>query len=351
MDVTVSVIVPAWKAEHTLMRCAESVLSQKADVELIIIDDGSPDHTPQIADRIAEDDHRVRVHHATHGGRCIARNHGIGMARGEWIVFVDADDIVPTDALSTLLRNAGHADIVWGNYDDDRGTGPRCSGDSGILDVPTANRLTANIEAIDTMPSGFAFDTWNTRTVTGKAYRRWLLAGPRGVRFVPGLRFGEDCLFNLEATARSRTMRYIDLPVYRHQHRLSQTVATFHTGDFDSVVLLARNVMRLNPDALLVHEEDLRAFVAREWLNTFARGARYTPLSGMRDVCASARHSLVPYIDDSLSYYRSRNRIRLMYNMLRTQLVRQGWWGAAFMLQRIAGHSLRRRQVSASYAA
>lgn len=337
MDVTVSVIIPAWRAADTLEPCVASVLAQDANLELIIVDDGSPDRTPHVADQIADTDRRVHVIHAEHGGRCAARNHGIDAAHGTWVVFVDADDIMPDDALTALLDHAGDADIVWGNYCDDRGTAPRCSGAVGLLDAATANRLTANIEAFDVVPRGFAFDTWNTRTVTGKAYRRRLLVGVGGIRFVRGLRFGEDCLFNLEATSQAGGIRYVDAPVYRHQHRLSQTVAVYRPEDFDSVALLARTVMGLDPVALAVRDGDLQAFVAREWLNTFARGARYAPLSEMRPVCAAARRSLTTYVDGALSWYPSRGHIRRTYNTLRIRLVRWGCWRSAFLLQRIAG--------------
>ncbi|MDE6402890.1 MAG: glycosyltransferase [Muribaculaceae bacterium] len=99
----ISVIVPVFNCERYLCDCIESILSQHYDnLELIIIDDGSDDSSLEIAHRYARHDKRVVVVHQDNGGPSAARNHGLDIARGEYITFVDADDIIDPDYLEVL---------------------------------------------------------------------------------------------------------------------------------------------------------------------------------------------------------------------------------------------------------
>ena len=89
----VSVIIPAYNAADVLERCVRSVLAQTyARFEVLLVDDGSRDGTPELADALAREDGRVRVVHKENGGVSSARNAGLDEARGEWLTFVDADD-------------------------------------------------------------------------------------------------------------------------------------------------------------------------------------------------------------------------------------------------------------------
>lgn len=96
----VSVIVPVYKAERTLSRCVDSILAQTyTDFEVLLINDGSPDKSGILCDEYARKDSRVRVFHKPNGGVSSARNLGLDNARGEWISFVDADDLITKDFL------------------------------------------------------------------------------------------------------------------------------------------------------------------------------------------------------------------------------------------------------------
>ena len=90
-----SIIVPVYKARRHLQKCIESILQQTyTDYELILVDDGSPDGCGAICDRYAQECDKVKVIHKKNGGLSSARNAGISAARGEYITFVDADDII-----------------------------------------------------------------------------------------------------------------------------------------------------------------------------------------------------------------------------------------------------------------
>ncbi len=99
----ISVIVPVYKTEQYLHRCVDSILNQTfSDFELILVDDGSPDNCPAICDEYAQNDSRVRVIHQENQGQAAARNHGVRVAQGQWVSFVDSDDMVHPQLLEGL---------------------------------------------------------------------------------------------------------------------------------------------------------------------------------------------------------------------------------------------------------
>lgn len=100
-----SVIIPIYKVEDYLERCVKSVLNQDfKDIEVILVDDGSPDRCPQICDEFAKTDERIKVLHKPNGGLSSARNAGIEMAVGEYLAFLDSDDQWVDGALKPLLN-------------------------------------------------------------------------------------------------------------------------------------------------------------------------------------------------------------------------------------------------------
>ena len=109
-----SVIIPVYRVEATLDRCVESVLGQSVDdMEVILVDDGSPDASPHLCDQWAARDARVRVIHKQNGGLSDARNAGLDIATGTVVTFVDNDDSLADDTYPALLPlMTGDTDIV-----------------------------------------------------------------------------------------------------------------------------------------------------------------------------------------------------------------------------------------------
>ncbi|MDY2698124.1 MAG: glycosyltransferase [Lachnospiraceae bacterium] len=107
----ISIIVPIYKVEQFLPRCIDSILGQTfSDFELILVDDGSPDHCGEICDQYETADSRIRVIHKENGGLSDARNAGLEVAQGDYICFVDSDDWVAPQYLEKLLRNLKETD-------------------------------------------------------------------------------------------------------------------------------------------------------------------------------------------------------------------------------------------------
>ena len=114
----ISIIVPVYKAEKYLHRCVDSILAQTfTDFELLLVDDGSPDESGKICDEYADKDRRVRVFHKENGGVSSARNQGIEHALGEWLYFVDSDDMLFDYTLKELYsKTSNEIDSVIGGY-------------------------------------------------------------------------------------------------------------------------------------------------------------------------------------------------------------------------------------------
>lgn len=112
-DFLVSVIVPIYNVSQYLDRCIESIVSQSySKLEIILIDDGSTDSSGILADRWKEIDERIRVIHKENGGLSSARNTGIKISKGDFLIFVDSDDWIHKDMISTLINYANEADLV-----------------------------------------------------------------------------------------------------------------------------------------------------------------------------------------------------------------------------------------------
>lgn len=117
----ISVIVPVYNVEGYLDACVTSITSQSyPNLEIILIDDGSTDHSGDMCDSLALRDSRIRVLHKPNGGLSDARNHGIDRAQGSFIVFVDSDDTITPNAISTLysLATEHNADIAMATFNN-----------------------------------------------------------------------------------------------------------------------------------------------------------------------------------------------------------------------------------------
>ena len=238
MKPVVSIIIPVYKVEKYFAECMESVLNQTLqEIEVILVDDGSPDNCPRMCDQYAAQDNRVRVHHQKNAGVSVARNVGIKMAQGDWIMFVDPDDWLELDAAEVLYRKAVEAevDIVMAafvkNYID-------CEVDDGEKE-PFFERI-YETEKYREHFLGACFATpkrnhhlfpeemwlWPRTTFSwGKLFSADLLK-ENNLAYIPGLAFGEDKIFNLYALYYSKKVLFTNKRVLHYRIRGSSVSET-----------------------------------------------------------------------------------------------------------------------------
>lgn len=208
----VSVIIPCYNAADYIDACLTSLLAQSMDdFEAIVVDDGSLDETLSIVRAFERADARVRVLMQNNAGVSAARNRALDAARGEWVTFLDSDDILPVHALRTLLAVAdAQTDMVVGAHE--------CFGKDGKHTVrPDTNWPTKPTQARRhavalRLIEGDAV----LNIMCGKLIRRSLIER-EGLRLAEEITVAEDALFNLEAALLSRNIVYVDETVYRYR--------------------------------------------------------------------------------------------------------------------------------------
>ena len=238
---TVSILVPVYKAEKTLDACVESILAQSyADFELLLIDDASPDHCPEMCDAWAEKDPRIRALHPakTGPGPSGARNAGLDAAKGQWLTMVDSDDTVAPDLLEKLLAGAERsgAELVLCNC--------RPVTEDGAEHPLPADEQFAKETVLDVNAFWDAFNTPWINQFTGTAHRLYAAKLFDGVRYPLGM-LHEDYYVLPDLIARCTKILCLPFTGYyvlrhegsitdgaKHEVRLAMTKGDIHRAEY-----------------------------------------------------------------------------------------------------------------------
>lgn len=201
----ISVVVPVYNIEAYLEKCVRSLLDQTySNLEIILVDDGSTDSSPVLCDKLAEEDNRVVVSHKRNGGLSDARNHGIALASGEYLSFIDGDDYLAQGAYeAVVVELEGAADIVAFGielcFDDGR----------KIRKAPAARRCLGMGQGIVALNTFCGLDV----SACNKVYRRNLF---EGIEFPVG-KHCED--YYIMPRLLDRAARIVMLPDAFYQYR------------------------------------------------------------------------------------------------------------------------------------
>lgn len=210
----ISVIIPVYKVEPYLDACVASVAGQTfSDLEILLVDDGSPDRCPELCDAWARKDLRVRVIHRQNGGLSAARNTGIEAATGQFLAFVDADDLLEPDALCRAweAQQKHNADLVIFNlvYVDEHNTPLPAPDFTGFRDeVLNEDGVWQRYFALAEQKIYYVV-AWN------KLYKRELFAT---LRYAQGKRY-EDQFLLPGLLAQCKTIACLGHPGYRYVQR------------------------------------------------------------------------------------------------------------------------------------
>ena len=222
----ISIIVPVYKAEKDLVRCVDSILDQTyKDLEVILVDDGSPDNCGVICDSYAAKDPRVRVIHKENGGVSTARNAGLDVAGGDYIAFVDSDDYIDPDMYEKMMEKARihDCDVVMCDCLKEFGTHSRLYTHEirgGFYDADELRRehyphllMMENVEYPATISNCTIL--WKSSLNTPV------------LRYEPGVRFSEDLLFGAKLLRKATSFYYMKREPFYH-YVMNPTSAT-HT--------------------------------------------------------------------------------------------------------------------------
>ena len=211
----ISVIMPVYKTEESHLRKAiESVINQSyRKLEIVLVDDGSPDQCGAICDTYAETDNRVRVIHKKNGGVSSARNCGLETVTGDYIFFVDSDDTLKGNAIEVLFAivQKTNADIVICSCKHVK----EKNDDNAIYDgAYQCLKTVESAEAIKNLSYNIhVFDELEPTAVWGKLYKK---SAVQNLRFNEKMNVGEDFVFNYFAICKAKVVTYCNLKLYNY---------------------------------------------------------------------------------------------------------------------------------------
>lgn len=238
----VSVIVPVYRTQPWLCECVDSVLSQTyTRLEVLLVDDGSPDGCPAICDRYAAADPRVRVFHKPNTGLADVCNYGLERVSGQYVMFCDSDDTMDPEMVSDMLDAAllHDADIVETDFEDTHrpaSTQPQ---------VMTPDQFLHRMLACGTV----------TMSRCSKMYRRGVL---EDVRLTPGI-LNEDIVFNAQALRHASGVVRLPRIYYNYRQDNAESITHTYAGMEDTYANIARIEAILAPE----HAATLRMYRGR----------------------------------------------------------------------------------------
>ncbi|MDV7140116.1 glycosyltransferase [Maribacter sp. TH_r10] len=234
----VSIIVPIYNVEPYLSRCMDSLLGQTLeDIEIIMIDDESPDNCPRLCDDYAARDSRIKVLHKKNGGLGYARNSGLDIATGQYVAFLDSDDFVDLDMYEILYKTAVKHDLdtVYSGctrLDDNLKT-------TAVYKIPELELLSSPDEIHNVILNMIATEPSNPierkyeMSTCFSIYSRELIEKYR-IRFLSERKcLSEDIIFNMDYLSKAQNLAFVPQAFYYYCHNGSSLTRTFRDDSFE----------------------------------------------------------------------------------------------------------------------
>lgn len=295
----VSIIVPVYKVEKYIKRCVESLLNQSYEnIEIVLVDDGSPDECPKICDEYAAQKENIIVIHKENGGLSDARNAGISVAHGDLVTFVDSDDFVHPDYIQTMVNE------LAGNQ--------KCVVIVGYQSFESESELSPNVlqkvdsrivERIDACKLNFSDTTF--RTAWGKMYTRDMIAA----NLFPKGKIHEDEFTTYKLLYDAQTITFVKNKIYYYFQRKDGIMAS-----------VRNNVDRIKFDAIEAYEERCRFYLERNEILLFRTAAWNLVLIGLIDIKKvrdkSLRKEIQKRLLNDLSLIRGKNEISCLKSIV-----------------------------------
>lgn len=243
----VSIIVPCYNVERYLDRCVKSLVNQTlTDIEIILVDDESPDNVPLMCDEYAREDNRIKVIHKKNAGLGMACNSGLEVATGEYVAFCDSDDFVDLDCYASLYREAvrSKADAVF--------SGIKRIDQNGRVTpmfIPSCLKLYHDNELVDFQLDMIAAPLSDSkerlRQMSAKiAIYSKAIIDKYNIRFKSERKFvSEDLLFNLDFLRQCHTVSEIAKCYYYYYTNTQSLSQTLRKDRFEKYLLLREHLL------------------------------------------------------------------------------------------------------------
>lgn len=256
-----SIIVPIYNVEKYLSACIDSILAQTySDYEIILVDDGSTDTSPQICDQYANQYACIHVIHKPNGGLSDARNVGLNSARGEYVFFVDSDDyLIAPNVLQRIVKKLGNTpDVVAFNYVKWFESTGRISANGDDLSV-CSDLLRPHERSLELIDKGsFSTSAWS------KVIRRAFLTDNH-IEFEKGL-LGEDNDWYYKVVSHLTSLELINEPLYVYRQRGGSITKTYTNKNLEHLLWIIEKWIRfVNDSELTENKKVIRNDLARQY--------------------------------------------------------------------------------------
>lgn len=258
MNPKVSIIIPMYNVEKYIEKCIESVINQTyKNLEIILVNDGSPDNCKGIAKHYSKFDNRIKVINKNNGGLSDARNAGLKIVTGDYVCFVDSDDYIELNTIEVLINSEGtlNPDVIVFSYFNEKVD----FNESIISKTP----VQLDVENLESMTSIIGY-AWN------KLYKTSLIKDCN-ISFIKGLSLVEDIVFNENIFLNAEKIHYLNKPLYHYiDRKRSSLIKQYHEKSFDLQKMgykSRENVMK----KLFGENKDIKKTLA----NAYITGIRY----------------------------------------------------------------------------
>lgn len=256
----ISVIIPVYNVEQYLRQCLDSVLAQThTNYEVIMVDDGSTDHSGKICDEYCSKDIRFHVIHRENGGLSVARNTGFDASTGEYVYFMDSDDWIEDSTLQKLITKAQETDADFVFFegksfeDSEKGYSIK-QGYTRKNEYSTAK----GIEVFDQLQLNKEFKS----AIPTYLWKKSFLEANR-MSFYPGILY-EDMVFAFAAFSKAHSVAHFHEELYHRRFRAGSIVTSKpSTRNFESACIVHDEVLRIAKEMVFVNRPSVVAYISR----------------------------------------------------------------------------------------
>ncbi len=256
----ISVIVPVYNVEQYLKQCVNSIRNQTyRNIEIILVDDGSPDNCGELCDQFKQKDCRIKVLHQENAGVSVARNNGMTIAGGKYIAFVDGDDYIEDTMYEKMLSAIGNRPIVFSRF-------------SYEYDGKTQYRFESNLELLIERPYDYKYYTDEKKNqvvdsklicdrVFGSVCRSLFLRNiivNHKITFSTGLKIAEDRLFLMEYLLYCERAAIVDEYLYHYRMTNSASATSTTFGKYNPELEKRSKYLAIRQTELVKRNNNLR---------------------------------------------------------------------------------------------
>ena len=246
MNPLISIVVPIYNVEKYIHKCVDSIINQTyKEIEIILVDDGSPDNCGSICDEYSQKDDRIKVIHQKNKGLSGARNSGTNIAKGEYIAFIDSDDYIVSNMYELLLNKilTTKSDVAICNFRESKSTN---------YPFEKNNYTLTTLDQRETFQNylDYGFYVWRN------LYKRTVI---ESVEFKEDILFVEDIFFGADIISKITKSVFIDLPLYIYNvdNMTSLTKVNYNKKKFTSLdanVYLKNKIKYIFPSDYILSE-------------------------------------------------------------------------------------------------